>query len=110
MPNGKGRYHTIGLYLDTYSQHMWTFKYKTASSAKMTVDTLSKIFQGFVPAETFMSDGGKHFDNNEVHEMCSKWGTTTHIVPAYPPWINGLVEGTNKILLHILKQLCTPNL
>ena len=89
---------------------MWTFKYKTASSAKMTVDTLPKIFQGFVPAETFMSDGGKHFDNNEVHEMCSKWGTTTHIVPAHPPWINGLVEGTNKILLHILKQLCTQNL
>ena len=42
--------------------------------------------------------------------MCSKWGTTTHIVPAYSPWVNGLVEGTNKILLHVLKQLCAPNL
>ncbi|KAG2063079.1 hypothetical protein BDR04DRAFT_984153, partial [Suillus decipiens] len=28
----------------------------------------------------------------------------------YSPWINGLVEGTNKILLHVLKQLCAPNL
>ena len=110
MPNGKGRYHTIGLYLNTYSQHVWAFKYKTAGSAKTTVDVLSRIFQGFIPAETFMSDGGKHFDNNEVCEMCSKWGTTTHIVPAYSPWINSPVEGTNKILLHVLKRLCTPNL
>ena len=110
MPNGKGGYHTIGLYLDTYSQHVWAFKYKTAGSAKTTVDALSRIFQGFVPAETFMSDGGKHFDNNEVREVCAKWKTTTHIVPAYSPWINGLVEGTNKILLHLLKRLCAPEL
>ena len=26
------------------------------------------------------------------------------------PWVNGLVEGANKILLHILKMLCSPNL
>ena len=110
MPNGKGGYHTIGLYLDTYSQHIWAFKYKTAGSAKTTTDALSKVFQGFVPPETFMSDGGKHFDNNDVRELCNKWGTTTHIVPAYSPWINGLVEGTNKILLHVLKRLCALNL
>ena len=95
MPNGKGGFHTIGLYLDTYSQHVWAFKYKTAGSAKTTTDALSRIFQGFVPAETFMTDRGKHFDNNEVREMCNKWGTTTYTVPAYSPWINGLVEGTN---------------
>ena len=29
---------------------------------------------------------------------------------AYPPWINGLVEGTNKILLYILARLCTPDI
>ena len=110
MPNGKGGYHTIGLYLDTYSQHVWAFKYKSAGTAKTTVDALSRIFQDFVAAETFMSDGGKHFDNNEVRATCSKWGTTTHIVPAYSPWVNGLVEGTNKILLHVLKRLCAPNL
>ena len=110
MPNGKGGYHTIGLYLDTYSQHVWAFKYKTAGSAKTTTDALSRVFQDFVPAETFMSDGGKHFDNNDVRGFCDRWGTNTHIVPAYSPWINGLVEGTNKILLHVLKRLCAPSL
>jgi hypothetical protein len=57
-----------------------------------------------------MSDGGRHFDNNEVRQLCKEWGTETHVVPAYSPWINGLVEGTNKLLLHVLKRLCAPDL
>ena len=110
MPQGKGGYHTVGLYLDTYSQHVWAFKHKSAGTAKTTVDALSRIFQDFTPSETFMTDGGKHFDNNEVRTFCNKWGTNTHVVPAYSPWVNGLVEGTNKILLHVLKRLCAPDL
>jgi transposase InsO family protein len=110
MPTGKGGYHTIGLYLDTYSQHVFGYKYKTAGSAKSTIDSLGKIFQTFAPWETFMTDGGKHFNNKEVRELCEKWGTNTHVVPAYSPWVNGLVEGTNKLLLHVLKRLCAPDL
>jgi hypothetical protein len=110
LPAGKGGYHTAGLYLDTYSQHVFGYKYKTAGSAKTTTDSLEKIFHTFSPWDTFMSDGGKHFDNKEVHELCEKWGTKTHIVSAYSPWINGLVEGTNKLFLHILKRLCAPDL
>ena len=30
--------------------------------------------------------------------------------PTYSPWVNGLVKGTNKLFLHILKHLCAPNL
>lgn len=110
MPTGKGGYHTIGLYLDTYSQHIWGFKYKTHGSAKTTKDGLNQIFQGYAPSETFMADGGKHFDNKEVRELCDEWGTKTHIVAAYSPWVNGLVEGANKLLLHVLKRLCAPDL
>lgn len=110
LPTGKGGYHTVGLYLDTFSQHIFGYKYKTAGSAKTTVDGLSKTLQAFAPWETFMSDGGRHFDNKEVRDLCGKWGTKTHIVAAYSPWINGLVEGTNKLFLHILKRLCAPDL
>jgi hypothetical protein len=31
------------------------------------------------------------------------------VVAKYAPWVNGLVEGTNKILLHILARLCAPD-
>lgn len=105
LPAEKGGYHTVGLYLDTFSQHVFGYKYKIAGSGKTR---LEKIFQGFAPSETFMSDRGKHFDNKEVRELCDKWGTKTHIVPVYSPWVNGLVEGMNKLFLHILKRLCTP--
>jgi transposase InsO family protein len=110
LPGAKGGYHTVGVYLDTYSQHIWGFKYKTAGSAKTTKDSLGQIFQGYAPSETFMVDGGKHFNNKEVREFCEKWGTDVHVVSAYSPWVNGLVEGTNKLLLHILKRLCAPDL
>jgi hypothetical protein len=39
------------------------------------MDSLNRTFNAFTPWETFMSDGGKHFDNKDVHELCRKWGT-----------------------------------
>ena len=110
MPIGKGGYHTLGLFLDTFSQHLWVTRFKTAGTAKTTVDSLTGIFNNFTAAETFMTDGGKHFDNTAVKDFCAKWSCKHHVVAAYSPWINGLVEGTNKLLLHVLKRLCAPNL
>ena len=55
-----------------------------------------------------MCDGGRHFNNNEVKENCTKWGIKQHVTPAYSPWVNGLVEGTNKLLLYVLARLCAP--
>ena len=55
-----------------------------------------------------MADGGKHFKNREVAENCERWGTKLHTVAAYSPWVNGLVEGTNKLLLYVLARLCAP--
>ena len=108
MPPGKGGYHTVGLYLDTFTQHIWGYKFKTAGTGKTTVKSLEDIYGGFAPAEVFMSDGGKHFKNTEVRKCCKKWGGQHHVVAAYSPWINGLVEGTNKILLYVLARLCAP--
>jgi hypothetical protein len=108
MPPGKGGYHTVGLYLDTFTQHVWGFKFKTAGTGKTTVKSLEDIYGGFAPAEVFMSDGGKHFKNNEVRQCCEKWGGRHHVVAAYSPWVNGLVEGTNRILLYVLARLCAP--
>ena len=76
----------------------------------MMVDSLSTIFNTFTATETFMTDGGKHFDNTAVKEFCAKWSCEHYVVAAYSPWVNGLVEGTNKLLLHVLKRLCAPAL
>jgi len=108
LPVGKGGYHTAGVYLDVFSQHVWGEKLKTAGSAKTTKKTVDRICHDFAPPETFMSDGGSHFKNKEVKDLCDEWGIKHHVVAAYSPWVNGLVEGTNKLLLYVLARLCAP--
>jgi hypothetical protein len=110
MPTGKGGFNNVGLYLDTFSQHVWGYMFKGAGSGKTTVKSLTNIFHNFAPSETFMTDGGSHFKCEEVENFCTTWGTETHVVAAYSPWVNGLVEGTNKLLLYILARLCAPEL
>ena len=110
LPTGRGGFKTLGVFLDVYSQHIWVFTFKTAGSAKTTILSLQQIFQNFMTPETFMTNGGSHFKNAEVRDFCALWKCVQHVVSAYSPWINGLVEGTNKILLHVLKRLCAPDL
>ena len=57
-----------------------------------------------------MTDGGPEFDNEELRAECAKRGTQLEICPAYSPWVNGLIEGTNAILLNRLKRMCAPDL
>jgi len=64
----------------------------------------------FFDPKTDMVDSGSHFNNNEVKEFCKEHSIKLHIVTKYSPWVNGLVEGTNKILLGILKCLCMSDL
>jgi len=84
--------------------------FKKAGSGSTTVKSLTNIFHNFAPSETFMTDGGPYFKCKEVEKFCKGWGMKVHVVAAYSPWVNGLVEGTNKLLLYILAQLCAPEL
>lgn len=102
MPTGKGGFTKIGLFTDVFSQRLFAFKSKS-TAGKNTVDSLRRIMQVFTAPETFMSDGGGHFDCDEVRDFCKTMGTKLHIVAAYTPWINGLLEGSNGILLNTLK-------
>ncbi|KDQ09401.1 hypothetical protein BOTBODRAFT_47661 [Botryobasidium botryosum FD-172 SS1] len=57
-----------------------------------------------------MADGGSHFAAKEVQEYCEGANIKKITTAAYSPWVNGLVEGGNKILLGWLMRLCAPNL
>ena len=109
MPNGKGGFTKIRLYADVFSQKLWAFKSKTAKG-KDTVNSLQQISQVFIALTTFMADGGPHFNCHEVKDFCESMGTHLHIVAAYSPWINGLLERNNGILLDALRRLCAPGL
>jgi len=110
MPTGKGGLKKISLYVDVYSQHVSGNALRKAATGKSTRVALAKVCDTYTDPETFMTDGGPEFDNAEVREFCESRGIKLHIVPAYSPWISGLVEGMNKILLGRLKRLCAPDL
>ena len=108
MPPGKGGFSKIGLYTDVFSQKLWAFKSKT-TMGKDTVNGLRCILQAFIAPTTFMADGGPHFNCDEVCTFCDNIRTHLHIVATYSPWINGLLEWNNSMLLNTLKCLCAPN-
>jgi hypothetical protein len=110
LPKGKGGYKTLGVYIDTYSNFVWVQKLKSAGTGKSTVEGLTTISEGYVPARIFMADGGSHFVNKEVDTYCEKKGIKHITTPSYAPYVNGLCEGANKILLQRLQRLCAPDI
>ena len=92
-----------------FTQKLWAFKLKT-TTGKDTVNSLRCISQAFMAPAAFMANGGPHFNCDEVCTFCDEIRTHLHIATAYSPWINGLLEQSNSILLDALKCLCTPNL
>jgi len=110
MPLGKGGFHTIGLFMDVYSQKIFGFKFTTYGSTATTIRSLNRIRQTYRMPEVFMADGGSHFAGAAVGEWCIEHNSRYQQVAAYSPWVNGLLEGTNGKLLSRLKRLCAPNL
>ena len=96
--------------MDVYSQYVWGFKLRVHGTAKTTIEGLNTIAHRFHAPETFMTDGGSHFDNGEVRAWCAAHNTELHVVMAYSPWINGLVKNANAKLLGWLKWLCSLQL
>ena len=109
-PKGKGGFTKLGLWMDVYSQRVWVTKIKASATRKSSRRSYSDICDLFTASETLMTDGGPEFDNDELRAECTKRGTKLEICPAYSPWVNGLLEGTNLILLNRLKRLCAPDL
>ena len=110
LPSGKGGFKTVGLYIDTYSNFVWGTKLKTTGSAKTTIGSLKRIFLEYAVPKTFMSDGGSHFKNKDVDAFCIEERVKHIVTPAYAPWVNGLIENANRLLLGRLKRLCAPDL
>jgi hypothetical protein len=110
LPDGKGGFKTVGLYIDAYSQFLFYTKLKAAGTGKATVGSLHRICSDYATPAAFMSDGGSHFDNREVDDFCEANNIQKIITPAYSPWVNGLIENANKLLLGRLRRLCAPDI
>jgi hypothetical protein len=109
LPVGKGGFKTVGLYIDSYSGFLWPTKLKSAGTGKTTVNSLKRIFHNYAIPNMVMTDGGSHFNNAEVDTYCKENDVKHITTAAYSPWVNGLIENANKLLLGRLKRLCAPN-
>ncbi|KAF7330052.1 Retrotransposon-like family member [Mycena kentingensis (nom. inval.)] len=110
MPKSEDGYKTTGLYIDVASQHIWGEMYRESGTGDATTQVLESIFRDYLPAETVMVDNGSHFVNKSVKATCDRWGAAFMPVAKYSPWINGLVEGANRLLVYILARMCAPHL
>ena len=110
LPKGFGRKKNVSLYIDIHSQYVWVQSFNHDGTGASTVQTLWHICDEFTTPAEFMSDGGSHFDCEEVCAFAEKKNITLRTTAAYAPWVNGLIEGANKILLGRLRQLCAPDL
>lgn len=110
MPKGKGGYKHLGMYINTCSGFIWVMKLKSYSMGASTVGSLHQICLNYATPHSFMSNGQKHFNCDIVNNYCTE-RDIQHITTAkYAPWVNGLIESTNNLLLSHLKQLCASNL
>ena len=98
-PKGFGRYTKIGLFINMYSGFIWGVRLKSKGTARSTVNALEQIFYDYCIPSTFMVDGGSHFNNGEVLDFCELNRVKHIITAANAPWFNGLIKGTNKLLL-----------
>jgi transposase InsO family protein len=110
LPIGKGGFKTLGVFIDTCSNFIWVTKVKAAGTGKTTVTALHRICLDYATPQTVMTDGGSHFKNGEVDTFCDDNNIQHITTAAYAPWVNGLVESTNNLLLSRLKRLCAPDL
>jgi hypothetical protein len=72
MSKGKGRFNNLRVYLDVCLQHVSAFKYKKAGTGLTTVTALRHIGNTYTDPETFMANGGLHFNNHLVREFCKE--------------------------------------
>ena len=110
LPVGKNKMSNVLFFVDAVLGFVWGQKQVAAGMGKSTEKLLTKIVQGFEKPRVWQMDGGSHFKGPELKEACERLGITRIVMPAYTAWVNGLVEGVNKLFLSCLKKKCAPDL
>ncbi|QRV95675.1 Retrovirus-related Pol polyprotein from transposon opus [Ceratobasidium sp. AG-Ba] len=108
LPEGHGGLKTVLVLVDVYSRYLFAFASRKPGTGKFTVEALEKISGLLLTPRSFMADGGKHFDCDEVRTWAASRGVQVLKTPPYAPWANGLAEGYVKLLIGRLKKLCAP--
>ena len=110
LPLSKGKMANVLFFIDVVLGFVWGQKQLAAGTGKSTEQLLSKIWGGWAKPRVWQTDGGSHFKGQELKEVCERLGIIRIITPAYAAWVNGLMEGVNRLFLSCLKKKCAPDL
>ena len=95
--------------VDYFSRYIWAYAFQQ-QRGKDVVDALEDLRDtlSVLPAR-IVTDGASHFDCAEVSDFLTYNEVEHRVVSSYAPWINGLVERNNGLILQALrKRLATP--
>ncbi|EPQ27762.1 uncharacterized protein PFL1_04899 [Pseudozyma flocculosa PF-1] len=94
--------------IDYFLRFTWAFPVRSATGQEVVkaLTLLCKALGHLL--HTLVTDGGSHFDCQEVATYLKNVGTLHHITPSYAPWVNGMVERANRSILNELKKLSAP--
>ena len=81
--------------------------YSTTADALVAADALLwwRARYGLLVDTVIVTDGGSHFANSLIKELCLKLRIRHHITVAYAPWSNGKAERVNREFLKTLRIL-----
>ena len=80
------------------------------NDSRVVVKFLRKnIFTRFGVPRAIISDGGKHFRNQQLQSVLAKYGVTHKIATPYHPQTSGQVEISNRELKWILEKTVNSN-
>lgn len=81
------------------------------NDSKVVVKFIRKhIFTRFGTPRAIISDGGKHFINNFICNLLSKYGVRHKVATAYHPQTSGQVEISNRGIKQILQKIVNAHI
>ena len=109
LPSSKGYKHIL-VAVDYVSK--WIEAIPTVSADSKSVRKLFKtvIFPRFGVPRVVISDGGAHFNNEQLEKLLSKYGVKNHrVTTPYHPQANGQVELSNREVQQILEKVVSKS-
>jgi hypothetical protein len=108
LPQSAAGFKYLLCLVDSFTR--WTeIRAVKAANAHNTCSVLrDAVFYNYGPCEIIQSDGGSHFDCEEVRQLCKEFNVTQHITTPYNPQSNGIVERLNSEI-HKLLSIMAKN-
>jgi hypothetical protein len=109
LPSSKGFKHIL-VALDYVSKWVEAIPTVNADSKVVCKFFKSVIFPRFSVPRIVISDGGAHFNNEQLEKLLSKYGVKNHrVTTPYHPQANGQVELSNREIKQILEKVVSKS-